>query len=898
MGFYKTAQVESLGTAFSGEDGQVTRQAAIAKAGVSHYLEDGTQEIDFSDILGKVAERYDISPDPRDYFFEAIRANTVNVPNENHDAFHKDELLRHDKSIQGPVYMSYVGCPHHINHKADNPLMARGFIVDATYNNKASALSECPTCHIKTADKQNRDRTGIHCAKCGTVVKDEFVEILIAVDTKKEPKFAENVRNGTLRAGSMGCECDSTECNVCSHVAYSKPEFCKHIKPGNKGTWWAKNAQGGFDKINLGEVRRAFVQRGYTGANTVDAGVLLTLTAADGYEARKAFEKCCGVAYKEYSRVHRPADPKALQREVLDYRAQLNTLEANAELKNETEILLLRTKLAEVEQQLAKVAGIDQEGDLEVTHNPAGDEVVIRDIPGEGESPADGAPGPMGIEEFTQEELAPGEVGETKSEEMGVLPPAPAVSPSARDGSLYPGAQRAVDALLNRGGKMDLTFEKIFVDWSADVTDRGNVRVADGSDAPILIIRPKQKITSEDEGRKLCAEVMKSLLTNGLTSTINAFKASVGPRIAQVVDYAEDDYQGFEDKYMFDSAREDREDDIADTPTDKADSFTDDGHDMDVKLEDQHPTKGVDDSTLTDREVDHEDYKNDRSPDDLSSTEPKGSDMRDQPRKDMDVGKNDALEGVETDHTTSLTGSAKVAETTYTAAEYEAKIAEETEKLNDRYKKIFEKKMAAREKAIKEKVANLEEELTSRFARALKIVSRRRQLNQSESPLKAQMFDTLANDKIVGRNAALGIEYTHAAMEADLASHLIEASYAEASEADINDLVKQARLVMAYDETYLLSVEEDLGGIDQPLPVVASVVEATYQRLGPVGQEADRLRMEAANGNMNFAPSGQPTNLGSEAPNNREQTARDIGMALGNTRIARKLGSLRTATHR
>ena len=86
--------------------------------------------------------------------------------------------------------------------------------------------------------------------------------------------------------------------------------------------------------------------------------------------------------------------------------------------------------------------------------------------------------------------------------------------------------------------------------------------------------------------------------------------------------------------------------------------------------------------------------------------------------------------------------------------------------------------------------------------------------------------------------------------------------------------------------------------IDQHLPVVASAVEAQYQRYGPVGQEADRLRMEAAHGNMDFSPSDQPTNFGSGAVDKRQQKASKIGVALGETRVARKLGHLRTAAHR
>lgn len=897
MAFYKVAQVETIATASIGEDGDVslTKSAGHNKIS-SYYLEDGTRELPLEAMLEKLADKYNISTDPRDYLFEAIRANTVNVPNENHDAFHKDELLRYDANIKGPVYMTYVGCPHHINHKADNDKLARGFVVDAHYNKSTPPLENCPTCGTKTLSKQARDRTGIHCARCGTVVKDEFVEILIAVDCKKEPKFAENVRRGILKAGSMGCECESTECNVCSHIAYSKPEFCEHIRHGNKGTYWRVRPNGKFEKISLSGLRNELVKRGYKGAAKVHPSNILTIRSDDGFEVRKAHEKCCFVVFKEYSRVHRPADPKAIQREIFEYRARLAEIDQNEELKNDTEILILKAKLQELEDKLEKAAGYSQDADLDtqVRHSPEGDEVVIREIDesvepelemGEGEEAE--APGGMSIKELTQQTVeAPEKPQDIYS--MGALPVgggAAGVAPTVTRetaASLSPSAEEAVLSLT--GGEENMfTFEAMFQDWSADITDRGNIRVLDGSDAPIFLVKPKTKIASEQDGKKICTSILAHLLNNGITSTVNKFDGIFSPRIANVVEYAEDDYKGFEDKYMSNSATEDREDDIADTPTDKVESFTDAGHEMDVKKEDHHPTKGLGDSTLPNRETDFEDYRNDQTPESLSATDSKDSDMRDDPRKDFNIGSDDALGGYETDHTTKLSASEKI----YTEAEFKAKVAEETEKLNTRYKKLFDKRLASKEKTVEEKIANLEGEIVNRFSRALKIVARRRQLNQQESPLKAQMFDTLANDRIVGRNEALNIEYVHDAMEPDLATHLIEAAYIEASEADINDLVKQAHEVFSYDENYLLSVEQDLGNIDQPLPVVASVVESQNQRLGPYGEEADRMRMEASRGNLEINPSEEPTILGSDSKALRlNDQKRDIRAALGNTRVA------------
>lgn len=210
MGFIKHASVQSLGTAtFSDEGLKKVAASEGADAGVapstkSYYI-DGARKVDVRAMLKEAGPKFDISTDPAHYFFEAIRANSVNVPNENHDAFHRNELLRFDTRRGMPVYLTYVGKPHHLDHKTDNPKRARGVILDSHYNDETPALEHCPTCNYRTAEESGRDPSGIHCAKCATVVKDEFIEILVAVDTNKDPDLARGIQAGVLNAGSMGC---------------------------------------------------------------------------------------------------------------------------------------------------------------------------------------------------------------------------------------------------------------------------------------------------------------------------------------------------------------------------------------------------------------------------------------------------------------------------------------------------------------------------------------------------------------------------------------------------------------------------------------------------------------------------------------------------------------------
>lgn len=315
--FRKVAQTSAIGSGVW-RDGQLARTVSAkvdAKPGVkpgaravtaASYFLDGSRALDFESMLKEHAAEYQISRNPRDFLFEAIRANTSEAPNENDDTFTRQELLTFRQDLGMPVYATYTGKPHHVNHKADDPTRARGIIVDAHYNQSNTPLPSCPRCNTKTAARENRDVTGLFCRKCGALVKDEFVEILLAVDTKKDPDFAKGVRDGVLRFGSMGCTCMATECGVCSNVAYSKAEFCPHVR--SKGSIWTRrSARDEWRRGSLRDVER-FARE--AGMKFVPAD-FVSFKLDSGFEARRAHEMCMDVVYEEYSRVPQPADPKA-----------------------------------------------------------------------------------------------------------------------------------------------------------------------------------------------------------------------------------------------------------------------------------------------------------------------------------------------------------------------------------------------------------------------------------------------------------------------------------------------------------------------------------------------------------------------------------------------------------
>lgn len=369
--FYKIAKVESVASATfdvgtqelhriaratdagnAAELGFVAANADAIPPRKSYYL-DGARKIDVAAKLKEASTTYDISPHPSDYIYEAIRANSVNVPNDNHDSFSKSELLRFDVQKKKAVYLTYEGKPHHLNHQAANPKRARGVILDAHYNADSPALENCPTCNHRTAEETERDPSGIHCSKCGSVVKDEFVEILVAVDTKKDAALIRGIQAGLLNAGSMGCSCSSTVCNVCDHVARTVQDFCEHIRGSSKGSLWLRQGSK-FKRTTADEVRALMKKSGLNSPRDPKRiiDVYLRAPGAD-FEIRKAFEYCQGVEFDEYSRVHKPADPKAHTIELLKAASAHSGADVSTQtLEQETEQLLNWARLAQLEQSM------------------------------------------------------------------------------------------------------------------------------------------------------------------------------------------------------------------------------------------------------------------------------------------------------------------------------------------------------------------------------------------------------------------------------------------------------------------------------------------------------------------------------------------------------------------
>lgn len=678
MTFRKVAAVTHLGSFEVDQAGKLKKQAQLTnEAAQRSYYMDGSAKVDVRGVLKRRAADYAISDNPSDYLFEVIRANTTSVFNDNHDGFSRDELLRFDPRLRTAVYLTYREKPHHVNHRTDNPKRARGIILDAHYNAESTPLSSCPGCGAETKKRANRDASNINCKRCGTVVNDEFVEILVAVDKKKDPAFARAVQSGQLRFGSMGCTCSETVCNVCNNVARTRAEFCKHIA-SHKGSYWAKAASDKeWSRINPRTAQAEMARRG----RTFHERDFVSLKAEDGYEIRKAAEWCQGVEYDEYSRVHMPADPKAERIELLSKAASASDPSTD-DLSAETARLVAaatarkgRRRTAAQEKTAMKFHLVRVDGDpldtyaaesldqaLEMANPDAGStvEVATVEAPDAGAArlmadtadfePHMGAEGDVvinieegsdgesisteplfdededesedegedSIEDFTDEMLEPeeGPVDEEFSpEELGVMP-----------------AGASKEARVKRSS---------YSDWKVTVTDRGTAQVHSPK-GPVLLVAPSKRLATRQARTAFGREVLNHLQSRGLFHTVKAYNATYHRKFSSVVDHALDDMKDFSDKDTKSDVASDGGHDMrsVERGTHAKDSGDEAAHDMKMSR-DKKPSKSTEEG-MADHEIGH-----DARPDNASENE--GSDMR-EPRKPFSVAKDDALADPAFDH--------------------------------------------------------------------------------------------------------------------------------------------------------------------------------------------------------------------------------------------------------
>lgn len=824
MAFIKTARIP-LTTIVKGSytaDGLAFTKVAGSKQ-ASNY-ESNPARLDVKAMVELVAEDYNLSDNPSDYIFEAARAVTAEVPNENGDAFPRSELLRFDHRLHKAVYQTFVLKPHHINHRADNPKTARGFVVDASYNDLSEPLPECPGCGHRTASVEGRDHTGVNCIKCGHVVKDEFVELLIAIDTKKDPTFANGVKSGALNSLSMGCEAGYTDCSICGNRARSVAQFCKHIKSGNKKKIF-KTASG----------------------------------------PKMSFEKCGDVIFTEISRVDQPADPTARQKEILTSISAMPSGEAFV-TRASAVYNALKRGASIIEAQMGEVDSIMEKlEEIKATHPELYNELKQMLDPSAG-----GVPERITIDDYAKKReqdvdgnITPAEMG--IKPEMGGLPVSVANKVASDINAEFETILDKKSVEANTVSAPALKFAKSYRDLEVSVTDKGNVKVFTPK-GTLFVVRPKTKPSDAESARKIATQILTEIAENGLVATALKHKAVLAPKIAQVLQFHVEDFAGGREEGDKKGITEGGDNDMdmslpkpAKNLQDKAEFDHADGVDKpakevskDVQLDhaekpnaakevseandmsdlDKH-RESAPKSTLEDVVVDHADKQPKKAQLNMPPSPPPPGQA---PAADMPVVAADTCDGCKK----------AMAECACKMAEAELPFDREAAK---KYKTRVERLYAARvQKATKDaetKVAEVEKtigpKLQDKMARALKLAAKRQALNLEFSPLKAKLADTLLTEMDIDS------ESFYPGMDPVTASHIIEAAVADgALDEFIDSLMQRAAEFMNMNDEALKVIESDVKNL-QPVAVQVTAVAAR-----PAARED--IRTAAVQGNLVVAP--------------------------------------------
>lgn len=287
----------------------------LARVAVQSVLDKGAFE-------KRQAAKKLVEYDP-DFIYVSVRALSAERPNSNGDCFPHEELVRIDPVLQRPVYASFIGKGVYINHRStDDPTLAKGIILDSHYV------------------QANAD--------------DKYVELLLAVDKKRDPIFSSNVERGIINKFSMGASVQFTKCSVCDNEARRKEEFCDHIA-----------------KFKMREC-----------------------VSPDGSK-KLAFEKCFGVTFNEISAVSDPADETAqILAKIASDRGKKAAGEENSSNPSHGTVVLLNeinSRLKSVEAALMKKAAHKKTAQ---PLGPGGPEDPMGEAP-----PVDAAPAEFAAEE-------------------------------------------------------------------------------------------------------------------------------------------------------------------------------------------------------------------------------------------------------------------------------------------------------------------------------------------------------------------------------------------------------------------------------------------------------------------------------------------------------------------
>lgn len=157
--------------------------------------------LDYQQWLPSAARRYNISKNIEDYVIVNTPMIPSDIPNRNGVAFPLHELLQfREPPVNRIVYKSWVGCPTHLEHQADDCTKALGIILDTSL--------------VQIKNYGN----GRHW----------MVMALLAFDKNKYPERARQIQERKVNTYSMGATCEYFTCGM-SGVRLDNPAYSHRL---------------------------------------------------------------------------------------------------------------------------------------------------------------------------------------------------------------------------------------------------------------------------------------------------------------------------------------------------------------------------------------------------------------------------------------------------------------------------------------------------------------------------------------------------------------------------------------------------------------------------------------------------------------------------------------------
>ena len=215
MAFFKTAEAKLVRTVSPAVLSQViqkhsslfnTKQPIItAQAEMLPANESDNPLVQQAINMKKVAERRD------DFLYIVARAISAEEswgPNNNGDGFPRQELMI--------GYPTFRGVGHYVDHATDRTEAVRGIVLDSHWHGPIE-LKEGQLLQHADLDPNGMPDRG------------DYVSVLMGIDRRNFPTYADQVERGVANRFSMGVRVARSQCSVCGNWAQTEADFCQHI---------------------------------------------------------------------------------------------------------------------------------------------------------------------------------------------------------------------------------------------------------------------------------------------------------------------------------------------------------------------------------------------------------------------------------------------------------------------------------------------------------------------------------------------------------------------------------------------------------------------------------------------------------------------------------------------